>query len=162
MPDDPDPPRKFYGFKEREFERANEIRRTPPPDAPPAPDPGIVRTSEGKIDINELIRLGAGKGSQLGTNAVANRGNEVHDVLRDQYERDWAAGNFELKDLDDRKRRQRIRNYWIALAAVDIPLGCFAVLIGPAAAIPFVCSIAGIGMFTAVMTFHVFFLRTRY
>lgn len=162
MPDDADPPRKFYGFKAREFERANEIRPSPAPDGPPAPDPGIVPISEGKIDVNELIRLGAGKGSSLGANAVVNRPNEIHDVLKDIHERDWAAGHFALGRLDDSKRRKRIRNYWLGLAAVDIPLGLFAALIGPGAAIPFVSAIAGIGMFTGLLTWQVFFLRTRY
>ena len=162
MPDQPDdPPRKFYGFKAREFERANETGAPPPPPAAEV-DPGITAGPNRRIDVRELIRIGAGQGSQLGSNAVANRANEVHGILRDNLARDRAAGHYGLGTLDDSKRRRRIRNYWLALAGVNIPLGLIALFFGPGAAIPFVCAIAGIAMFTAAMTWQTFFLRTRY
>jgi hypothetical protein len=67
-----------------------------------------------------------------------------------------------LGTLDDSKRRRRVRNYWLALAAVDIPLGAFAFWIGHGAAIPFVCAIAALAMFTSWLTWETFFLRTHY
>jgi hypothetical protein len=161
MQDEPEPPRKFYGFKPREFERANPAQR-PAPSEPPAPDPGIPVADSGKIDVNDLIRAGSGGDTPLGTNAVKNRDNEIHGILRDNLARDIAAGHYDLGTLDDSKRRRRIRNYWLALAAVDIPLGAFAFRIGHGAAIPFVCAIAGIAMFTAWLTWETFFLRTHY
>lgn len=164
MSDEPEPPRKVYGFKEREFERANPAPAPRAQSVPntPAPDPGVVATDSGKIDVRELIRTGAGRGPQLGHNAVANRANEVHDVLRTNYQRDAAAGHYELGPLDDSKRRRRIRNYWLTLAAIDLPLGAYAYWIGHTAALPFVCSIAGIAMITATLTWKTFFLRTHY
>ena len=163
MSDELDPPRKVYGFKPREFERAN----APRPDAPesanaPLPDPGIVAAPDGKIDLHELIRAGAGHGPQLGSNAVVNRTNEVHDMLQANFRRDRADGHYDLGVFDDSKRRRRIRNYWLALAAVDLPLGAYAAWFGPAGAIPFVCAIAGIAMFTAWLTWETFFFRTNY
>lgn len=152
MQDEPDPPRKF--------ERANPA--PPPPSNAPAPDPGISVTGAGKIDVRELIRVGVGDGSQLGNNAVVNRDNEVHAILRANLARDIAAGHYDLGTLDDSKRRRRVRNYWLALAAVDIPLGAFAVWIGHGAAIPFVCAIAALAMFTSWLTWEAFFLRTHY
>src|SRR4051812_5857985 len=81
MSDQPDPPRKMYGFKSREFDRANDPPAPPPPS--PAVDPGIVAGENRRIDVRDLIRSGAGKGPQLGSNAAANRANEVHAMLQD-------------------------------------------------------------------------------
>ena len=163
MQDAPDPPRKFYGFKPRVFDRANAARPSVPADAAiSAPDPGIAATDTGKIDVNDLIRAGAGAGRQLGSNAVVNRANEVHGMLRENLKRDIADGHYDLGVLDDSKRRRRIRNYWIGMAALNIPLGSFAYWMGPGAAIPFVCALAGMAMLSAKMTWETFFLRTHY
>lgn len=166
MQDEPDPPRKIYGFKPKEFDRANLARPSEPADAAtPAPDPGIPAADSGKIDVNELIRAGAGSGPQLGNNAVVNRDNEVHTILRENHQRDLAAGHYELGELDDSKRRRRIRNYWIAIVLFDTPFAAFAIWIGhgsQAAVIPWVCSIAAIALFTSYLTWQTFFLRTHY
>ena len=166
MPDAPDPPRKVYGFKAREFDRANAARPEAADAVPPPPAAVIPAASEStpseKIDVHALIRAGAGDGPALGTNKVANRDNEVHTMLRGVFQRDQAAGHFDLKNLDDSHRRRRLRNYWIAMAAVNIPLGLVAVLAGPGAAIPFACALAGMGFFSARLTWNTFFLRTHY
>ena len=141
MQDEPDPPRKFYGFKERDFERANQ--------AGPA----------GKIDVNDLIRSGAGP---LGVNSAKNRENEIHAILRENLKRDVEAGAYDLGVLDDSKRRRRIRNYWIAIVAFDAPFTAYAFWIGHGAAMPFTCSIAAIALFTSYLTWQTFFLRTHY
>jgi len=141
MQDKPDPPRKTYGFKPREFERANNVPSSPPseaPPTPPAPDPGILPVDTGRIDVRDLIRAGAGDGPQLGHNTEVNRANEVHEVLRENYRRDLAAGGYDLGELDDSKRRRRIRHYWIAIVLFDTPFALFAYKVGHDAAIPFV------------------------
>lgn len=163
MQDEPTPPRKVYGFKPREFDRANEAPRPSPSDgAPIRPDPGITLADHGKIDVNDLIRAGAGAGKQLGSNQVANRNNEVHGMLRDNLQRDIAAGSYDLGVLDDSKRRRRIRNYWIGMLLINGPFGAFAYWVGHTAALPFVAAIAGMSMFSAKMTWDTFFLRTHY
>src|SRR5258708_1885544 len=134
MQDEPDPPRKVYGFKPREFERTNPAAKAAPA-ASPAADPGIVAAREGKIDVHELIRAGAGSGGQLGSNKVANRANDVHGILRDNVKRDIADGHYDLGTLDDSKRGSRIRNYWIGVVAFDTPFALFAFWIGHGAAI---------------------------
>ncbi len=166
MHDEPDPPRKVYGFKSREFERSNPVSPAAPA-APPAtaPDPGISATNSGKIDVNGLIRAGAGTGSQLGSNQAAPRENEIHGILRENLQRDIAAGAYDLGVLDDSKRRRRVRNYWIAIVLFDAPLAAFAVWIGhgsQAAVIPWVCAISAIALFTSYLTWQTFFLRTHY
>ena len=161
MPDEPEPPRKVYGFKPREFDRANAVP-SPAPDLTPAPDPGVGPAPEAKIDLHELIRAGTGGGRELGSNAVANRANEVHAILQENLKRDQAAGHYDLGTLDDSKRRRRIRNYWIAIAAINLPLGLIAWLAGHTNPILFALAIAGMAFISARLTWETFFLRTHY
>ena len=161
MQDEPDPPRKVYGFKPREFERANPAAAAAPGATPPA-DPAAPANPDAKIDVNELIRAGAGVGRQLGSNAVANRANDVHAILSDNLKRDQAAGHYDLGPLDDSKRRRRIRNFWIIIVAVDVPLGAFAWWMGHTNPLPFVCAISAMALITARLTWDTFFLRTHY
>jgi hypothetical protein len=163
MSDEPEPPRKVYGFKNREFERANPARPPTASDATsPAPDPGISVADSGKINVHDLIRVGAGSGPQLGNNAVVNRDNEVHTILRENLQRDIAAGHYDLGHLDDSKRRRRIRNYWIAMVLINGPLGAFAYSIGHGMAILFALAIAGMALLSTLLTWKTFFLRTHY
>jgi hypothetical protein len=162
MQDEPDPPRKIYGFKPREFDRANPTAAPAPAAEAPSASPATSPAPSEKIDIHQLIRTGADLSGKLGSNAVANRDNEVHSMLRANLARDVAAGHYDLGTLDDSKRRRRIRNYWIAIVAFDTPFALFAFWIGHSAAIPFVCSIAAIALFTSYLTWQTFFLRTHY
>jgi hypothetical protein len=162
MPDEPEPPRKSYGFKPREFERANPAAPAAPPAAELTRGPDTTVSAGGKIEIHDLTRAGAGAGRQLGSNSVVNRRNEVHEVLRENFRHDVAAGHYDLGVLDDSKRRRRILYYWIAIIAFDTPFALFACWVGPHAAIPFVCSISEIVLFSSVVTWQTFFLRTHY
>lgn len=126
MTDEPDPPRKLYGFKPPEFETANEPPRNPAPaaESQPAPDPGITRVHEGRIDVRELARIAMGGRPVLGNNSVANRPNEVHAILRDNLARANAAG---LNEVSLRQRRsRRLRDYLIVTTIFNAPLGAVA------------------------------------
>jgi len=153
----------MFRVKQLEFERANPAPRSAPSAAPAhMPDPGIPVAGSGKIDVHALIRAGAGAGPQPGTHVAKNRPNDVHGILRDNLRRDIAAGHFDLGVLDDSKRLRRIRDYWMAMAAVNVPLGVFAYRVGHEMALPFVCAIALMAFFSAGLTWKTFFLRTRY
>ena len=159
MPDDPDPPRKIYGFKAKEFERANPARPEAPADvSAPAPE----SNPEQKIDVHELIRAGAGAGKQLGSNKVANRDNQVHGMLRENFQHDVAAGHYDLGTLDDSKRRRRIRNYWLLMVAINVPFGGIAWAAGHTNPLPFVCSLSVAVLLSVRLTWQTFFLRTHY
>lgn len=158
MQDESDPPRKFYGFKPKEFERANEPVEGQAP-LPTRPDPGISPARDERIDVNELIRIGARGPAADAAKPVASA-NEVHAMLKDNLTKEWAAGLFHVEAKPDLKRRRRLMLFWIGLAVVDIPLGLFAAKIGHTAAIPFVCALAGMGMFTSWLIWETFFLRT--
>ena len=158
---EPKPPPREFRFKLREFERANPMPLSS--DVPlPAPDPGIQVAGPEKIDVQDMIRAGAGPGLAPGSNAAANRENEIHGILRDNLKHDIAAGHFDLGVLDDSKRLRRIRHYWIAMVAVNGPLGAFAGWVGHTMALPFVGALAGMAMFSATLTWKTFFLRTNY
>jgi hypothetical protein len=120
MPDEPDPPRKYYGFKPPESERANATPdESPPSDTPaPGPDPGISAADTDRIDVNDLIRAGAGSGRQLGSNSVVNRDNEVHGILRDNLARANAAGLNELSAKPRRKSRRK-RDYFLLMGGMN-------------------------------------------
>lgn len=162
MQDEPDPPRKFYGFKPTEFDRANAVPPESAPEQPVKPDPGIAPAPDRKIDVHDLIRAGATPGRTPGSNPPPPRTNEVHDILRENRRRDLAAGWYDLGPLDDSKRRRRIRNYCLAMLLINLPLGVTAASVGPGSAIPFVCSIGAMGMFSAWLTWNTFFFRTHY
>lgn len=162
MPDKPDPPRKFYGFKPKEFDRANAAPPESGPAQPVQPDPGIAPAIDRKIDVHELIRAGAALERRPGANQPPTRTNEVHDILRQNRRHELAAGRYELGPLDDSKRRKRILHYWLAMLLTNLPLGFAAYAFGPGAAIPFVCSIGAMGMLSAWLTWNTFFLRTHY
>jgi hypothetical protein len=160
---EPTPPPRVFRVKQLEFERANPGPHSPPSPAPAlVPDPGIPAADSGRIDVRDLINAGAGADLQPGAHAAKNRPNEVHAILHHNLRRDIAAGHFDLGVLDDSKRLRRIRDYWMAMAAVNVPLGVFAYRVGHEMALPFVCAIALMAFFSAGLTWKTFFLRTRY
>ncbi len=169
MADDPEPPRKFYQLKPKDFERVNRVPGASVAPVVPAPDagPAPIDDRHRRIDVRELIRQGAAGAPLLSANQPANRPNEVHGVLKDKFEHDRAHGLFHVEPGDDKERRQRIRNYWLLLVLVDAPFLWLAWKVnplrglGPASAIVFTCAIAGFGMFTAWWTWHNWFLRTE-
>ncbi|MEY4488238.1 MAG: hypothetical protein RIQ79_746 [Verrucomicrobiota bacterium] len=164
MKDEPDPPRVVYGFKPREFDRVNTTSPHASADAPPPAGHPTTPDSTERIDVIELNKLAAGDGPQIGIKSAAVKPTEIHAMLRENYQKDVAAGHYELGALDDSKRRRRIRNYWIAMVGVNVPLGAFAYWVGPYQypPIPFVCAIAAMAILSAVMTWETFFLRTHY
>jgi hypothetical protein len=117
MPDDADPPRKFYDLKPRDFERVNPpvpaermVQSVVPPGAAPDPD--------APIDVRDLIRQGAGTGKVLRTPAQAaatsNATNDVHVVLQENLARANAAGINDVAP-PTRPYRRRKRDYLVLL-----------------------------------------------
>ncbi len=162
MPEEPDPPRKFYGFKPKAFDRVNKVPPAAAPEQPVKPDPGIAPATDRKIDVHELIRAGATPVKPLGSNASPTPTNEVHEILQENRARERDAGMYDLGPLDDRKPRKRIRNYCLGMLLLNSPLGLIAAFAGPRDAFPFVCSIGAMGMLSAWLTWHTFFFRTEY
>ena len=152
MQDEPEPPRKFYGFKAREFERANATDPARPAgDASPTSGPESPRHPAGPIDIHELVRSGAGP--PPGRPRDVARTNEVHDILRENLGRADAAG---LNEIKPRKRwSRRRRDYVITLCVVNSLL-----LVG--AAIMPIFGIAGMIFFNLGYTWVTWFVLDDY
>lgn len=167
MPDEPDPPRKFYGFKPRDFPVANPPPASaPPPSSAPAPDPGIVRVSAARIDVRDLNRRAATGQPLLSPAPAPVRENDVHAILRANLAVADAAGLNDVT-IDPRHRtphQRRLRRFWILLVAVDVPLGALAWKwshpLNQAAAFPFTLALAGIGLITGRLVWETFFLNT--
>ena len=162
MPDEPDPPRKLYGFKPTTFEVANPGTVPAPTDSTPAPDPGIVRVDDQRIDVHELNRIAATGLPPLHTTPVPIPENEVHAILRKNLAVANAAGLNDVK-LDPNyvsQQQRRVRRFWFVIVAFDVPLGAFAWWIGHEQAIPFACAVGGIGFVTGRLIWETFFLNT--
>lgn len=160
MADDPDPPRKFYQLKPKEFERVNESPRSPD-SVPTAADPGIApAASQQRIDVRDLARQAARGAPLLGHNAPQNRANEVHAILQDNLQHANAAGLNELAPKPKR-RSKRLRDYWVTLIALN---GFFLFWIfGPLAnGITIVYGSAGIILFSIGFTWVMFFVVDDY
>lgn len=163
MADDPEPPRKFYKLKPTEFERVNSPPAplpTPPESAPPSSMPPPPSPAE-RIDVRDLARTAAGSAPLLqGTNAPANRPNDVHAMLRDNLDVANAAG---LNDVTPppKRRSRRLRDYLLLMVPVNAFFAWWA--FGPNASVmTFVYGISGIVLFSAGLTWAMFFVMDDY
>lgn len=125
MPDDPDPPRKFYGFKDREFERANPPPPPLPISGPPPADSGPVEPDSGRIDVRTLAREASAGLRPLGQHRPRNRPNEVHAILRENLDRANEAGLNAVNPGPRRSRRKRDYLVTMILANALLVAGTF-------------------------------------
>ncbi|MEO5957799.1 MAG: hypothetical protein ABIZ49_04600 [Opitutaceae bacterium] len=154
MPDESDPPRKFYRLKPAEFERLNAPVPAPPPgDASETPGTATSAT-ETPRDVREIARLAARGAPPLGVNAPANRPNDVHALLRQNLDRANAAGLNELTPKPRHKSRRK-RDYILALI-----LGNALSIIGTA--IMPVFGVAGLIIFNVGLTWIMWFVIEDY
>lgn len=160
MPDDPsDPPRKFYDFKDREFERAN-------PPRPPSSDSAASqeRTIDPKkpVDVRELHRIAATPGPVLNPRGKPKRENEIHGILRENLARENAAGLNHLSPKSPKKSRRR-RDYILLMALNLLVFGGLSVVAVQARnVILFIYSIAALGMIAAASTWVIWFVMDDY
>lgn len=178
MPDEPDPPRKFYGFKPKEFTAANphlapapSASSRPTPTASTAPSLSANSTTptspadSDRIDVHDLNRLAATGLPVLSTQPAPAQENEVHEILRDNLARANAAGLNDVKiDPNYRTPRQRrIQRFFILIPLINLPLGFLAWSVGVKSqfgAIMFVLTISAMAMLTARLIWSTFFLNT--
>lgn len=163
MADDPEPPRRFYKLKPTEFERVNS-----PPAPLPTPEPAPATrppppppTPSERIDVRDLARSAAAGTPLLhGTNAPANRPNEVHAMLRDNLDVANAAGLNDVTPLPKRRSR-RLRDYLLLMVPVNAFFAWWA--FGPNAnAATFVYGLGGMALFSAGFTWVMFFVMDDY
>ena len=147
MADDPDPPRKFYEFKPREFEvvnpRANEAQPTAP------------------INVKDLLRqAGSSKPGGVAPADLTPK-NEVHTILQENVANNQAKGLEELTPLPPRKSRRK-REFFTLLIIGNAVCGGLAYAAGPNSAIAFASAVGAMGLITAGLTWVMWFVMDDY
>lgn len=115
MSDVPDPPRKFYSLKPREFEAVN----SPPARSAEAPSPDVPSAPLAPLNAQQLAQLATPKGKLLSPSAAPAAENEVHAILRENLAKANAAGLNDLAPKPRRKSRRK-RDYWLTLVAGNL------------------------------------------
>ena len=100
MKDEPEPPRKIYQFKDKEFERVNKSLGVSSADSA---DPNDV-----PIDIQDLYRS-ANASPVVKSDSVPVE-NEIHDILRENLAWDKAAGLHDI-EFKPRRKSKRTKDY---------------------------------------------------
>ncbi|MBI2514220.1 MAG: hypothetical protein HYV96_19785 [Opitutae bacterium] len=165
MPDAPDPPRKNYAFKPKEFERLN----APRPDAPPsdAPQP---HASTGPNAATPPNAPGASSAAGAAHSPAPPEppeptpaANDVFAIQRELREREIAAGMDELAPPHRPVRSRRKRDYWlltILTNGVLLPLALWGYRTQNA--VLFVYCIAGLALVNAALTWIMWVLMDDY
>lgn len=147
MSDAPDPPRKFYGLKAREFEVVN----------PPVASGGLPPHVEAApTDVRDMARLAMPSGKLLGGLSRPSAENDVHAILRENLAKADAAG---LNDLapKPRRRSRRKRDYFFLLIVGNlVGGGLFAWQQGN------IVVLAGMGLFNISLTWTMWFVMDDY
>jgi hypothetical protein len=160
MPDDSDPPRKFYQLKSAEFERLNQPPREAEPAEPTPAKPGAELDPSQRIDVRDLARQANENTPLLGVNSPANRDNEVHAMLRENLAHADAAGLNALKPVKKRSSRRK-RDYWRVMLVVNAFFAFWA--FGPYAnPVTFVYGLGGMVFFTSGFTWVMFLIVEDY
>lgn len=162
MPDESDPPRKYYDFKHREFERANKSKRGPDP--LPEVD-GLAESAydpTDPIDVRELCQQAQAPGPTLARDPLPTEQNDVHGILRENLARENAAGLNNVP-VAKRKLSKRTRDYWFLIVFGNIVMTLIAVNAYRAGnAVVFVYMMAGLGLYNAAVTWVMWAVMDRY
>ena len=148
MPDETDPPRKFYRLKAPEFESVNAPTDAAPLDATPTSVQGLLRAANVPPKASSSVP------------AAAPSANDVQDLLRDQAVRMRAAGVDALAPKP-RRRSRRARDFWLLLLTAN---GFFAfAAFGPYRnAMTFAYGIAGMIFTTISLVWVMWFVMDDY
>ncbi len=148
MADEADPPRKNYGFKEREFKRDNRPASASQPPMPSATD---------------LAKLAGGPvvSSAPKNQPKASDPNDVHAVLAANraVERKFGGDNVKFTTTGSRKKR----DYWLVFLAAEVVFGGIVAL-GVRQSNPFflVFGLTGMVIFGIAITWIMWQLVDRY
>lgn len=151
MPDDSDPPRKVYGFKEREFQRDNA------PASANAPAPTTQDLA--KLAGAPIFKVGAGPADRrTGTGNKADP-NDVYAVLQHNRTKEQQHGADEIEIRKIRHRRRR--DYFLLLVGGNV------VIIGSVALARFnmisvLFGLAGVIVFSLGLTWVMWQVMGRY
>jgi hypothetical protein len=169
MPEELDPPRKFYDLKEAQFDDVNArsdhhasidvkdlFKQAAGPGTPKAPvpeSPPESRASPGPAGASL---------SGIPLRPKAADPSDVHGLLRGNLARANAAGLNELEEKPPRRSR-RARDYWFLMITGNCVLAAlFAGAVVSRNAFLMAFSAAGIGLITAGLTWVMWFVMDDY
>ena len=161
MPDDSDPPRKFYQFKPKQFDAVNEHASQPPspPDATSVPDPGPSELNQGRIDVRDLFKQANTAGPALSARKRQDA-NDVHALLAVNHARADSAGLNQVARTPRRASRRK-RDYWLLMVVFNAFFGF--VVFGPYRnPMTFVYGLAGIILVSLGLTWIMWFVMDDY
>jgi hypothetical protein len=148
MPDEPDPPRKVYGFKERAFKRDNALTSAGAP-APTAKDLAMISTAD------------APRPSRTKDLPKANPKdpNDVYAVLRENraFEDQAGLSDVEIREIKSRRKR----DFWLLLIGGNLAILGVVALSGfnPISA---VFGLAGLVVFSLGVTWVMWQVMDKY
>jgi hypothetical protein len=145
MPDESDPPRKVYGFKEREFKRDN----------PPAAGGEAMPTAQ---DLAKLAGHHHNPGSRSGT-AKADDPNDVFKVLQQnrQVAAEHGLNEVEIKRVKSRRKR----DFWLILVGGNLAI-VGSVFISGINVITVIFGLAGLIVFSIGLSWIMWQVMDRY
>jgi hypothetical protein len=143
VPDETDPPRKHYGFKDREFKRDNLT----------GAEAGAAPTAQDLAKMAGPVTRSA----PVGGSAKAGDPNDVYAILQQNRAAETKAGGDEVEIRKVRFRRTR--DYWLMLLAGNIVLVGGGLFFGGAA---IVFALAGVIIYSLGLTWVVWQLMSKY
>jgi hypothetical protein len=148
MPDEADPPRKVYGFKEREFKRDNAPASASPP-APTAKELAMLSTAKRPVPA----------GQPRTAPTKTDDPNEVFNVLRANRAVEEQVGLTEMEIREIKSRRKR--DYWLVLIGGNLAI-VGAVAVSGFNPITAIFGLAGFIMFTLGLTWVMWQVMNKY
>jgi hypothetical protein len=162
--DEADPPRKNYGFKEREFKRDNRRASSAPPmptaqDLAKLADVGGALRSDGSTAGGK--QTSGHKAPPTSNNAKRGDPNDVHAVLAANREVEKKFGGDAVKITTTGSRKKR--DYWLVFITLEVVFGG-VVALGIKQSNPFflVFGLTGMVIFGIAITWIMWQLVDRY
>lgn len=146
MPDEADPPRKNYGFKDREFQRDNPLAS----EAAPMPTAKELAMMAGPVARHGQAAVGKTKPDDP---------NDVYAVLEGNrgVEKKHGLDAVEIQQIKNRRKR----DYWLIMLTVEPCLGVIA-YVGRGNPFVLACSVAAMGFLALGFTWIMWQVMNKY
>jgi hypothetical protein len=147
VPDEPDPPRKTYGFKPREFKRDNV----------PAAEAGAMPTAR---ELAKVATEGVPPQKTERRGPKTDDPNDVYATLQLNRAAEQGSGGDELKTAPKFNYRRK-RDYWLLLLPIEAVFGTVALLARHNLGILF-GALAAMALTFVILTWIMWLLMDRY
>ncbi|MDQ5977088.1 MAG: hypothetical protein QG602_60 [Verrucomicrobiota bacterium] len=145
MPDETDPPRKVYGFKEREFKRDN----------PPTAGGEVMPTAK------DLAKL-AGHHHNPGQRTAQAKADDPNDVFKVLHQNRQVADEHGLNEVEIKKvKSRRKRDFWLILVGGNLAI-IGGVYFSGISVITLVFGLAGLIIFSLGLSWIMWQVMDRY